>query len=84
MKLDENLFLLYYPVIFNTKRGLIMGALETLIKIATDAAPQTPGFQIHPLYILLNLALPILLGFPLAWITKLLEKGLNRLLGERC
>ena len=83
MKLDENLFLLYYPVIFNIKRGLIVEALETLIKLATEAAPQNPGFQIQPLYVVLNLALPILLGIPLAWITKLIEKGLTRLLGER-
>ncbi len=60
-----------------------MEALETLIRIAMEAAPHPPGFQIVPRYILLNLALPILLGFPLAWTTKLLEKCLNRLLGER-
>ena len=60
-----------------------MKALETLIRMVTDAAPQTPGLQMDPRYILLNLALPILLGFPLAWTTKLLEKALNRLLGEK-
>ena len=60
-----------------------MEALETLIKMATGAAPQKPGFQIQPLYVVLNLALPLLLGIPLAWITKLIEKGLTRLLGER-
>ncbi len=60
-----------------------MEALETLIKLAIDAAPQNPGLQIQPLYVVLNLALPILLGIILAWLTKLVEKGLTRLLGER-
>ncbi|MGC1404296.1 MAG: hypothetical protein WA974_15365 [Thermodesulfobacteriota bacterium] len=60
-----------------------MEALETLIKMATEAAPQKTGFQIQPLYVVLNLAIPLLLGIPLAWITKLIEKGLTRLLGER-
>jgi hypothetical protein len=83
LRLDENLFLLYYSLIFKIKRGLIVEALETLIKLATEAAPRKPGLQIQPLYVALNLALPILLGIPLAWITKLIEKGLTRLLGER-
>ena len=60
-----------------------MGAIETLIKMITDAAPQKPGLQIPPLYILFNLALPVLIGIPLAWITKLIEKGLTRLLGDK-
>ena len=60
-----------------------MGALEYLIKSAVDAAPHHPGFQTHPLYIVLNLTLPVLLGMVLAWITRYIEKGLNRLLGEK-
>ena len=60
-----------------------MGVLEYLIKTALDAAPQHPGFQAHPLYILLNLAIPIILGIVLAWITRFIEKGVNRLLGEK-
>jgi hypothetical protein len=82
-KLDEYPFLLYYSSIFKIKRGVVMGALEYVIKIAVDAAPQHPGFQTQPLYILLNLAIPIMLGIGLAWITRLIEKGLNRLLGEK-
>jgi hypothetical protein len=83
LKLAEYLFLLYYPFIFNIKRWLIMGVLETLIKMAVEAAPQKPGLEAHPLYLVLNLGLPILFGIPLAWITTLIEKGLTRLLGER-
>ncbi len=60
-----------------------MGVLEYLIKMAVDAAPQRPGFQTRTLYILINLALPILLGIVLAWITRVMEKGLLRLLGEK-
>lgn len=60
-----------------------MGALEYVIKMAVDAAPQHPGFQTQPLYILLNLAIPIMLGIVLAWITRFIEKGLTRLLGEK-
>ena len=60
-----------------------MGVLEYVLKTATDAAPEHPGFQTQPLYILLNLAIPIILGLLLASITKLIEKGLTRFLGER-
>ncbi len=60
-----------------------MGALEYTIKMITDAAPQQPGFQTKPLYILLNLVIPIIIGILLTWITKLMEKGLTLLLGER-
>ncbi len=42
-----------------------------------------PDFKPRPLYILLNLALPIMLGIVLAWITRFMEKGLHRLLGEK-
>ena len=60
-----------------------MGVLEYLISTAVDAAPQHPGFQAHPLYIILNLSIPIILGVGLAWLTRIMEKGLNRLLGEK-
>ena len=60
-----------------------MGALEYVIKLAVDAAPHHPGFQTQPLYMVLNLTLPILLGMGLAWITRFMEKGLTRLLGEK-
>jgi hypothetical protein len=60
-----------------------MGALGDAIKMVIDAAPQQPGVQTNLLYILFNLAIPITLGFLLTWITKLLEKGLTLLLGER-
>lgn len=60
-----------------------MGALEYVIKLAVEAAPHHPGFQTQPLYMVLNLTLPILLGMGLAWITRFMEKGLARLLGEK-
>ena len=60
-----------------------MGALEYLIKFAVDAAPHHPGLQTQPLYLVLNLTLPLLLGIVLAWITRFMEKGLARLLGEK-
>ncbi len=60
-----------------------MESLEYLIKIAIDAAPQKSGFQIQPLYVLLNLTIPILLGILLNWINRLIEKGWVHLLGER-
>jgi hypothetical protein len=82
-KLDETLFLLYYPSIFNIKRKLIMGIIEYVLKTAADAAPEHPGFQTQPMYIILNLAIPIILGILLASVTKLIEKGLTRLLGDR-
>jgi hypothetical protein len=60
-----------------------MGVLEYVIKLAVDAAPDHPGFQTHPLYIILNLTIPIMLGIILAWITRFIEKGLAQLLGEK-
>ena len=60
-----------------------MGTLEFVIKAAVDAAPHHPGFATHPLYVVLNLSLPFFLGIALAWVTRFIEKGLNRLLGEK-
>lgn len=60
-----------------------MGVLESLLKIVTDAAPERPGFQASPLYILLNLVVPLILGILLTWITQLIEKGLVHFFGER-
>ncbi|MBA4392960.1 MAG: hypothetical protein C0407_05355 [Desulfobacca sp.] len=60
-----------------------MGVLEFLLKIVTDAAPQRPGFQTSPWYILLNLAVPLILGILLSWITQFIEKGLVHFFGER-
>jgi hypothetical protein len=60
-----------------------MGPLEFVMKSALDASPHHPGFQTRLLYIVLNLAIPILLGIVLAWITRLVEKGLNLLLGVK-
>lgn len=59
-----------------------MGILKYLVNMAVDAAPHHPGFQTQALYILLNLAIPIMLGIVLAWITRFMEKGLLGLLGE--
>jgi hypothetical protein len=60
-----------------------MGALEYLSNIAVDTARQEPGFQAHPLYVFLNLLIPVLIGLLLSWIVKFVEKGMNLLLGER-
>ena len=60
-----------------------MDVLEYILKTATDAAPHQPGFQTQSLYIILNLVSPLILGTLLAWVTKLMEKGLNHLLGNK-
>jgi hypothetical protein len=60
-----------------------MALLEYILRTATDAAPHHPGFQTQPLYVVLNLVSPLILGILLAWVTKLLEKALNRLLGDK-
>ena len=60
-----------------------MDVLGVVLKLAMDAAPKHPGFQIFPMYVFLNLACPVLLGIILSWITKPIEKGLSRLMGER-
>jgi hypothetical protein len=56
-----------------------MTLLEILLKKAVEAAPQPPGFQTHPIYIVLNLSIPVVLGIFLVWVTKGIEKGLTRL-----
>jgi hypothetical protein len=60
-----------------------MGVLEYVIKTAINAAPQHPGFEDPALYLILNLTVPIGIGIGMTWITRLLEKGLIRLLGEK-
>jgi hypothetical protein len=60
-----------------------MGPLRDALKMVIDAAPQQPGHQTSLLYILFNLIIPITLGILLTWVTKLLEKGLTLLLGEK-
>jgi hypothetical protein len=60
-----------------------MALLEYILRTATDAAPHHPGFQTQPLYVVLNLAAPLILGILLAWVTKLIEKGLNCLLRDK-
>jgi hypothetical protein len=60
-----------------------MGVLDFILKAAIDAAPQHPGFQAQSLYIVFNLITPLVLGIILAWVTKLIEKGMNHLLGNK-
>jgi hypothetical protein len=60
-----------------------MGVLDYILKTAIDAAPQHPGFQAQSLYIIFNLVSPLILGILLARVTKLIEKGLNQLLGNK-
>jgi len=57
--------------------------LDFILKAAVDAAPQHPGFQAQSLYIIFNLVSPLVLGILLAWVTKLIEKGMNHLLGNK-
>ena len=60
-----------------------MGVLDFILKAAINAAPQQPGFQAQSLYIVFNLISPLILGVVLAWVTKLVEKGMNHLLGNK-
>jgi hypothetical protein len=60
-----------------------MDVLDFILKAAIDAAPQQPGFQAQSLYIIFNLISPLVLGILLAWVTRLIEKGMNHLLGNK-
>jgi hypothetical protein len=60
-----------------------MGVLDYILKTAIDAAPQHPGFQAQSLYFVFNLVSPLIIGILLAWVTKLVEKGLNQLLRDK-
>jgi len=60
-----------------------MGVLDFILKAAINAAPQQPGFQAQSLYIVFNLISPLILGVVLAWVTKLVEKGMYHLLGNK-
>jgi hypothetical protein len=60
-----------------------MDVLDFILKAAIDADPQHPGFQAQSRYIIFNLFCPLILGILLAWVTKLIEKGMNHLLGNK-
>ncbi|MEW6186317.1 MAG: hypothetical protein AB1585_11330 [Thermodesulfobacteriota bacterium] len=60
-----------------------MDLINTLLKHIIDAAPLHPGWRPPYPYLLMNLFLPVLLGLILAWLTRLIEKGLISLLGEK-
>ena len=51
-----------------------MRVLEYLLRIAADGDPLRKGFQAQPMYIFLNLAVPILLGFFLGGLMKIVER----------
>ncbi|OGQ00086.1 MAG: hypothetical protein A2Z51_02740 [Deltaproteobacteria bacterium RBG_19FT_COMBO_52_11] len=53
-----------------------MRFIEYLIGIASDGLPTQKGFQSQPLYIFLNIAIPVLIGLLMGWIIKLVEKFL--------
>lgn len=53
-----------------------MRFIEYLIGIASDGLPTQKGFQSRPLYIFLNIAIPVLIGLLMGWIIKLVEKFL--------
>jgi hypothetical protein len=57
--------------------------IDNLLKLIIDAAPTHSGWRPSYSYLLMNLFLPVLLGLILAWVTKLIEKGLTGLLGEK-
>ena len=51
----------------------------TLARLAADGDPRQPGFQAQGWYLLINLALPILLGVfltgPVRWIERIFIRG---------
>ena len=60
-----------------------MDLINTLLKLILDAAPLHPGWRPPFSCLLMNLFLPVLLGLILAWVTRLVEKGLISLLGGK-
>ena len=60
-----------------------MGLWETLLTSAVKADPSHSGFQARPIYILLNLVLPLAAGILLVWVTRGLDKILTRMFRER-
>ena len=53
-----------------------MRLIEYLIGIASDGLPTPKGFQPQPMYIFLNIAVPVFIGLLMGWIIKLIEKFL--------
>jgi len=53
-----------------------MKFIEYLIGIASDALPTQKGFQAQPMYIFLNIAIPVFIGVLMGWIIKFVEKVL--------
>jgi hypothetical protein len=52
-------------------------SLEYLLKIAADADPLREGFQAQPMYIFLNMTVPIFLGVLLGGLAKIGERMLR-------
>ncbi len=55
-----------------------MEPFEPWLKIAVDAHPVGAGFQAQPMYIFLNIAVPVILGVILGFLSKALERMLRR------
>lgn len=52
----------------------VLRPLEYLLRIAVDGDPMRPGFQAQPMYIFLNLAVPIVLGSLLGGLMKIVAR----------
>jgi hypothetical protein len=55
-----------------------VGFVESWLKIAVDGDPVRHGFQAHPMYIFLNIAVPAILGVILGFLSKALERMIRR------
>ncbi len=54
-----------------------MRSFEYLLRIAADADPMKRGFQAEPMYLFLNIAVPVILGILLGSLIKIIEKILR-------
>jgi hypothetical protein len=59
------------------KNEKAMSLFEYLLTVATDADPMERGFQAKPMYIFLNMVVPVILGILLGGLLKMIEKMLR-------
>jgi hypothetical protein len=60
-----------------------MRSFEYLWRMGSDADPGQRGFHADPLYLLLNLAVPLLLGVLLGTVIKIVERMVRMKRGKR-
>lgn len=60
-----------------------MNFLSWLQNLGRDADPSTPGFQASPLYVIMCVVLPVVMGLAAGYGVRMIERILGIELGKR-